>query len=486
MMPRWQALPLALAVLLCPLPVLAASAAPANTPTVSVFANDQEELSLGRSFLRQLRGSTPLLYDPLIQDWLENLGYRLAFFSGVAAPDLQVVLIPDRNINAFAVPGGVIGINVGLFLHADSEAEVASVLCHELAHISQRHYARSVDENSKNRWLYLGALLASIALAASNNSNAGMALGMSSQAALVQQQLTYSRQHEREADRIGMQTLVAAGYNPQAMADFFARLDRETRMVGFMPDFLLTHPLTPERISDSQLRANSYLAASSNGQHGVLDTPGYQAMRTRLLALVNPPDKDHIAQLQQRLASHPEDDDTRMALVLALQSQGDLVSARQTLAPLRSRKPNAIDVVVTAADIDLVNHQPAQALQTLQQALLLAPDSMPLRFYAAHAANQAGKPELALPWLESLQYQRPEDPQVWSELADTQQLLKNPVGVLRSRAEFHFLNGDAQKALRELDQAANLARDNYPLSARINHRRQEMQELSQQDKDNKS
>ncbi|HQV24097.1 MAG TPA: M48 family metalloprotease, partial [Agitococcus sp.] len=226
-----------------------------DTNTLPDFAtfsvNAAQEYALGRQFLRELRASTPVLSDPLINNYLENLSYKLAFAAQSKHQQLQLVLLPDRNINAFAVMGGVIGVNAGLLLYADNEAEVAAVLAHELAHIDQHHYARASQAQSGDSWLYLAAILASIALSSASDSDAGLALGLSTQAALIDKQLSYSRLHEREADHLGMQTLLAAGFNPQAMADFFVKMDKQVRALGFMPEFLLTHPLSQERIADS-------------------------------------------------------------------------------------------------------------------------------------------------------------------------------------------------------------------------------------------
>lgn len=433
--------------------------------------NDQTEVSLGRAFLRQLRGSSPTIEDPLLQAYLEDLCYRLAFINGgLPATPLQIALLPDRSINAFAVPGGVIGVNAGLFLYANNEAELASVLAHELGHISQHHYMRSQQDNSNNQWLYLGAILASIALAAhSNNNNAGLALGMSTQAALIQQQLAYSRQHEREADRVGLQTLAAAGYNPQAMPDFFTRMDKETRMVGFIPDFVLTHPLTSERIADTLLMARQYPT------QGMLDRPAYELARIRLLSQLNKVTDHDIETWQHQLAERPQDKMLRLGLVMGLIAKKNYEQARQQLQPLIKSDANAIEVLITQADIELAANNPNQALTILQQGLLVTPDSVPLRLYAAKAANQANQSMLTINWLEPLSRNRPDDPLVWQLLADAYLQQKDAINVLRCRAENLFLHGQTRQALEALQQANRLAGNNYQLSAHIQNQMTEWQ-----------
>lgn len=446
-----------------------------DTNTLPDFAtfsvNAAQEYALGRQFLRELRASTPVLSDPLINNYLENLSYKLAFAAQSKHQQLQLVLLPDRNINAFAVMGGVIGVNAGLLLYADNEAEVAAVLAHELAHIDQHHYARASQAQSGDSWLYLAAILASIALSSASDSDAGLALGLSTQAALIDKQLSYSRLHEREADHLGMQTLLAAGFNPQAMADFFVKMDKQVRALGFMPEFLLTHPLSQERIADSTLRARQL------PQTGTLTSLDYQLIRTRLLAIINPKDRAKISALQQQLQDNPDNQVARLALTFLLLNSEDYEAARQQVKKLRQQWPQRIDYVIAEADIELADNQDQTALKLLQQALLLNPNNDALRFYAANAAIKNKQYEQALIWLKPLSYERPEDPYVWQKLTEVYQAQKDGLNLLRARAEYSFLLGDIEKALKDLEQAQRLAQENYPLLAKIISRKQNLLEI---------
>ena len=446
-----------------------------DTNTLPDFAtfsvNAAQEYALGRQFLRELRASTPVLSDPLINNYLENLSYKLAFAAQSKHQQLQLVLLPDRNINAFAVMGGVIGVNAGLLLYADNEAEVAAVLAHELAHIDQHHYARASQAQSGDSWLYLAAILASIALSSASDSDAGLALGLSTQAALIDKQLSYSRLHEREADHLGMQTLLAAGFNPQAMADFFVKMDKQVRALGFMPEFLLTHPLSQERIADSTLRARQL------PQTGTLTSLDYQLIRTRLLAIINPKDRAKISALQQQLQDNPDNQVARLALTFLLLNSEDYAHARQHVQHLRQQWPQRIDYVIAEADIELADNQAQTALKLLQQALLLNPNNDALRFYAANAAIKNKQYEQALIWLKPLSYERTEDPYVWQKLTEVYQAQKDGLNLLRARAEYSFLLGDIEKALKDLEQAQRLAQENYPLLAKIISRKQNLLEI---------
>jgi predicted Zn-dependent protease len=324
-----------------------------------------QEYRVGRAWLRKLRGSTPSISDPVLQDYLEHLCYRLAFHSPLEHPDLSLIIIDDKQINAFAVPGGVIGINVGLILNADTEAEAAAVLAHELGHLSQRHYARQMADNKQNQWLYLGALLTSIAVAAKGNAEGAMALGLGSQAAMIDNQLSYSRLYEQEADRIGMQTLVDSGMDPHAMPEFFQKLMRETRQVGNVPEFVMTHPLTEARIADTINRANQY------PQKLAEDSLDYQLARMRMLVAYMDDTGRGIAYFQQQLVDTPLKSDrgriNRFGLALAFTRARQYAKAHEALAPLLADDPERADYLVAEAEIFMAERNYAAAVALLQQ-----------------------------------------------------------------------------------------------------------------------
>ncbi|MEN9464960.1 MAG: hypothetical protein RL217_1141, partial [Pseudomonadota bacterium] len=187
----------------------------AQLPTLgnsaSSYVSLQQEYDLGRLWLRQLRAQTNVSSDPVAIEFLENLIYRMVPNSEVQISNFEFVIVDSKDLNAFAVPGGIIGINYGLFLYTRDEDEMSGVLGHELAHLSQRHFARQIEQAEKQTPIALATLLASILLIATNNANLGMAGLIGSQAASIQQQLAYSREWEREADRLGIKTLANSG-----------------------------------------------------------------------------------------------------------------------------------------------------------------------------------------------------------------------------------------------------------------------------------
>lgn len=443
----------------------------------AVGITPEQESQLGHQFLRQLRHQAAMVADPVVQDYLERLSYRLAFHSPLAHPDLTLVILRDRSINAFAVPGGVIGINVGLLLNAETEAQLSSVLAHELGHLSQRHFIRRIADSKQNTWMTLAGFLTTIALASAGDGQGAAAAATATQAAVVDRSLAYSRQFEQEADRIGMQTLVDAGMDPHAMPEFFQRLERQTRMSGSIPEFVLTHPLTASRIADTINRAQRYPDKLAQ------DSMDYQLARLRFVTSFMADSSGAIAQFQRQLAGlDPASERARLnrfGLALALLRDRQFDKARETLAPLLQGTNPRIDYVIAAADIELAERHYDAATRLLQPALALNPDNFPLLVYYARTQISDGHPEAVLGRLESLARERPEDPNVWRLLVDGYTASKNTLGVYRSRAESYFLNGDDERAVEQLRIAADSVKDNYPLYAKLQKRMREMQAFSE-------
>ena len=457
------------------LPVAAESSPlPDLGDSLSATVTPEQEYRLGRTWLRQLRGATPMVADPLVQDYVEHLCYRLAFHSPLNNPDFAVTLLDDTDINAFAVPGGVVGVNVGLIIYADSEAEMAAVLAHELGHLSQRHFARSVAADKNSQWLYMGALLASIAIAAKSNSDAGVAMAATTQAAMAQKELSFSRADEQEADRVGMQTLVDSGLDPHAMPEFFQRLQKQAGESLSAPEFLQDHPVTSSRIADTLNRANKY------PQKLALDSFDYQAMRLRILTTYTDQSGNGVAHYRQALKDltpgSPQYNLSALGLTLALNHEQKYAEARTIIRPLLAADPSRVDYLLAASDIDFAERKYADIITRLEKPLTLNPDNYPLTMYFARAAIANGQQKDAIELLEAEARQRSDDPQVWQLLVDAYTGSKNALGVYRSRAELYFLYGSEDKAMEQLKLAAQQTRENYPLNAKIQKRMREIQQ----------
>ena len=243
----------------------------------------QIERRLGESIMREIRADRTYSDDAEITDYLNALGYKLVAASADSRQEFNFFLIMDPQVNAFALPGGFVGINSGLILTAQSESELAGVVSHEVAHVTQRHMARMLSAQKQSQLTSLAALAVAV-LAARANPEIAQAAIIASQAGTIQSALNYTRDHEREADRVGFQVLEKAGFDAQAMALFFERMQRATRFYeSSAPAYLRTHPLTFERIADMQNRAQNL------PYRQVPDSIEFQLMRAKIKAAQDKP-----------------------------------------------------------------------------------------------------------------------------------------------------------------------------------------------------
>lgn len=250
------------------------------------FIEVNQHKALGEWSLQQLGKSAPLLNDPWSQEQLESIVWQINAQARTQAP-LGLLLINNASINAFAIPGGVMGIHTGTVVEANSVDEVASVIAHEVAHLSQRHYEHRDEASRKALLMQIGGVLAAIAASAADG-DAAAAVMMGSQTAALNAQMAFSRSNEREADRIGMQLMAKSGYDPRAMPKFFGTLDKKSQLNmsdnAYLPSFIMTHPLSSERLSEAQSRANSYPTLSLNSKRQPLS---FELLKWRLKMLSN-------------------------------------------------------------------------------------------------------------------------------------------------------------------------------------------------------
>ena len=244
------------------------------------------ERKLGEMIMRQVRFDPTFLTDADTADYLNSLGFQLVSVSPSRYTDFEFFAIRDATMNAFALPGGFIGVHTGLVLTAQSEAELASVLAHEIGHVSQRHIARMLSKQRESTAIAIGALLLALLAARSNSSSSGdltQAALFGGQAAAMQQQLNFSNEAEREADRVGLQMLTDANFDPRAAAIFFGRMQQGARIYeSAATEYRRTHPLTTERIGDLQARVRELDAMPRRMRPDSLD---FHLVRARLRVL---------------------------------------------------------------------------------------------------------------------------------------------------------------------------------------------------------
>ena len=430
----------------------------ASSGVVSTIA----ERELARAALRQIRAGAPTVDDPILKYYVQVNVQRLTEHSALATPVLATVLIDSPQINAFAVPGGVVGINLGLFLHARDESEYSAVVAHELAHLSQRHYARQLEAQRALAPWRLAGLLAGIAIGAAGGSDASMAAMLGTESWVEGETLRFSRAREQEADRIGLHALVDAGLDPAGMARMFGRMRQAFRYVAKPPEFLLTHPLTETRIADAERQAARFANKTLEPSWD------YQFMRARAQVHYAESPRQAIAAARARRGGGDAD---KYALAVAFARAGRLEEATDGTAVLRERHPESLLMAATHADALVKSGRVDAALALLTRQLAINPDNEPLTLLRAQALTADGRPEQAVAVLREHVRVVPHDPDVWVLLAETAGLAGDTVGVHRARAEYFALVGAHGKAIAHLGYARRLlARDEEQLRAGIDQR----------------
>jgi len=445
-----------------------ASDLPALGDASSAIVSTQQEHQLGRAWLSLVRGQVRQLSDPLLKDYVETSVYRLSETSQLQDRRLEFVLLDSPQINAFAAPGGIIGVNGGLFLHAQTEAEYASVMAHELAHLSQRHFARGLEAQQRMQIPVMAGLLAGIVAAAAGAGDLGIAAIASTQAAAIQEQRRFSRQNEQEADRIGLLNLERAGYNPRAMPSMFERLMRQYRYDRKPPEFLLTHPVSESRIADTRNRAEQYQ------DEGITDSLRYQLMRARVQLHYEETPGLAAKRFRSMLDDNPKLEAARYGLAIALSKGGQHQEARDILQVLLQEKPSDILYNLAQIELDSSANQLEAAENRIQRLLQLYPGNFPAQQAQVELLIKQRRLAEAERALDELARRRSKDPDIWYLVAEIRGLTGNTIGLHQARAEFFALVGDYNQAIEQLDFAKRRASNNFQLASRIDARQREL------------
>lgn len=444
--------------------------------STSAFSSPEQEYALGQSWLRAFRRQAPILDDPLIFTYLHNLISRLAYHSLLGNKKFSLLVVDSPAFNAFAVPGNVIGVNTGLLNYAETEDQLASVLAHELAHLSQRHYARSMQQQQSTQAFNMAALLGSLLILASGNAEAGIAALTATQAAAISDRLKYSRLHEQEADRIGMQTLAKAGMNPAAAAYMFQHMLLSMRYREDIKeyDFLLTHPLTDSRVADAFNQARSYPARDDQ------DNFNFHLAKARIYVLGSKNPEAAIKHFKNRQRKIKFEHANSYGLALAYLKAEKFSDAKTIIDPLYRQSPHRKAYVLAKAKILEKEKKFAEAISLLQQHLSLSPYNYPYSMALAELFLVIQKPNEASKILLTLTRKDHQDnPNVWYLLAESEGLAGNIDGVHLARAEYFIQVGALTQALRHLNLALPLIQDDFQLTARTHIRIKQLQRLVQ-------
>ena len=405
------------------------------------------ERRLGQAFLSQVRKQADIVSDPEVNNYIESIGYRLVSQSDNNEQQFTFFVINDPLINAFAAPGGIVGINSGVVMNARSESELAGVVAHEIAHVTQKHMARSVEMSKQMSIPTLAAMLGAI-LVATQNPEAGQAALMAVQGASAQARINFTRANEQEADRIGIQLLVRAGFDPHGMAGFFRRLQQNSRFAAQAPEFLRTHPLTTRRIADAAARAAYYA-----NEGGYQESVTFPLVRAKLIARSQKSAQDAVELFARRLAAAEPGADLdadRYGYSIALTEDGQYSTAQKQVQLLLTKEPENITYLLAAADIAVRQGNYDEAFAIFSNAEQLYPDYRPLVLNYSNALLKAEQPHLARNKLREFGKFRPPDITYYDYLTRAEAEAGDEVESGIANAEYYFLTGETQVAIEQL------------------------------------
>ena len=366
-----------------------------GSPASSVLSLD-DEFRIGLQIVRQLRDEGQIIDDPESTEYLQSLGSRIVTqATGDSAQRFSFFFVRDDTINAFALPGGFIGVNYGLVLATRNESQLAGVLAHEIAHVTQRHIARRVRSQGRQSIATMAAILASILLgAATGSSDAAMGGISMAQGAAMQQQINFTRANETEADRVGMSFLAAAGFDPYGMPDFFETMGRRTSLSATgrnaLPEILQSHPVTTNRIAESRSRA-----AQFKDVRQVAESVSYSLTRERLRVLSAPPEQNVRRYYADRREQQTQTIGERYGEALANYQSGSSSAALDSLTELARAHPQVPMLQSTLGQALMSAGATDEALDTFRRALTLSPRNIPLTMRYAEALLKAGQAKAA-------------------------------------------------------------------------------------------
>jgi len=412
-----------------------------------------QERKLGETVVRQLRASGGYMNDPEVNDYLNELGHRLIAASTDVKQDFEFFAVPDAQINAFALPGGYIGVNTGLILLAQTESELASVLAHEISHVTQHHLARALSAQKDSMLMSLAGLaLAILAARGSGPSSGDVAAGAiaATQALTVQHQINFTRENEYEADRLGFQRLDAAGFDVTAMASFMQRLQTAMRFVeGSVPTYLRDHPVTYERIAEAQARAQGH------AYRQVVDSLDFHLVRALLRSYQGEP-REAVKWFDEAIAEHKYNNATaaQYGLVASLLRTTDFTRAKQELAKLEKMAPEHPMIDAIAGHVLLESGDVDGAIKRFGAAVTRYPNKMQLVYDYPEALLKAGRNADAAKFVEQQLARFPGDGPLQLLAARAYAAQNKQMLAHRHQGEYYAWQGNLKGAIDQLEIAS--------------------------------
>ncbi|WP_231731053.1 M48 family metalloprotease [Lacimicrobium alkaliphilum] len=445
-------------------------------PEIGVVASSaisiDKEMLIGEVIMRQLRAQAPIINDPLIEEYIQDLGNRLVAQADNAKFPFRFFPINSNSINAFAFYGGHIGVHTGLIVTADNESELASVVAHEIAHVTQRHIARSLEARQNASPLQVVSMLGGILLALAN-PEAGMAAISAGQAAGQQAMINYTRSNEKEADRVGIEILARAGFEPQASASFFGKLAAQFRYVSKPPAFLMTHPLPESRVADMKARVANYATINRP------DSLAFQLVKARIQARYSLDSKQRVRYFRDWLSNastEVEIKSSQYGLALSLLAEEEYAEAASLIENLMQQDSENLFYVDTFTDIALATGQHERAIKRLSALLKLQPRNRVLVLNLANALIQNKEYGRAVSHLKDYLLVNPNHLLSYQMLTDAYGESGQRLEMHQARAEVYALNSAYTRAVDELKTAYNFTENSVIDKQRILARIEQMRE----------
>jgi predicted Zn-dependent protease len=456
----------------------AAQATASDLPDIGTPASTTlslaDEYKIGLMILRSLREAGQIIEDPEINEYLQSLGMRLSSQAQEGAHHFTFFAVRDSGINAFALPGGFIGVNAGLVTATRSEAELAGVIAHEIAHVTQRHIARSVQNAGRANLASMAAMLAAILIGATTGLPSDAVLGTvtAAQGLAAQSQINFTRSNENEADRVGIGILAASGFDPVAMPEFFATMQQRSGGAGRnIPDLLRTHPVTTERIAETRDRANRLERPRTP------DSTSYALIRDRLeLETLSPEASVRDLYPTAKSADYPSTDAEQYGRALVQIQSGAAEDAIPALEALRDRRPDVTLYHTALGQAQLAAGRTAASRATLENAMRLFPRNVPVTMRYAETLMRDGDPKRAHVVLLDLFNNVPPT----AEQARYTAIAANAAGDVADSyyymSEFHIISGDLSLAINQLRLAQAVPGLNSVQRERFDARIRELEE----------
>ena len=430
-----------------------------------------QEKEMGDYYMRLLRGSAPIINDPVLNQYINDLGKKLVSKSDSVQTPFHFYVMKSNVLNAFAFFGGNVVVHSKLILDTDNESQLASVMAHEIGHVTQRHLARAMEAQNSNSPYVWGATLGSLLLTLAN-PEAGMAAMTTTMASSTQSMISLTQSNEQEADRVGLRTLTKAGFDPYASSEFLQKLADQSRFSSKPPEILMTHPLPNSRLSDIRNRSLQY------SKKNVTPSLNYYLAKARIAILMsNKTNARLLIEDYRKLNNEQSKIAVIYANALVDYNNNNYPKAKQQLQPLLDNDPNNIWYIDLMTDIDLALNNSSAAITRLQSALKRSPDSSALQLNLANAYVKARNYQQAVSLLHRYTFEHSDDTNGWDLLITAYGGLKSRAQEMSARAESVALEGKFPDAIRLLTNAKTQAKGNQTLIAKIDARINQLKQL---------